>query len=351
MTTRINNPNGGLRARPHRFFTMIKRGLLRLGIIAVALIVLGCVYQAIATAIDKNKYPPPGALVDVDGHRMHIYCMGKGSPTVILEAGGFSFSSEWYWVQQEFAPTHRVCAYDRAGSGWSEPGPAPRTALRVVTELHTLLLKANVTGPYVLAGHSFGGILNRVYTTQYPDEVLGIVLVDTAFVAVHFDNDNEYRQWKRENDLLNAPLWALTRIGLIRPINASAFQSYDYPPPALAELAAFRSTNQTFDAYYAEGIAAMNENQQPFSSARIGDRPLMVLWATVLPRKLRPEEEVQLASLRQEVAAYSPNNATRFVEGADHGTILGKEQYARQVTSAILDVIESAQNGTKLSQN
>jgi pimeloyl-ACP methyl ester carboxylesterase len=330
----------------------MKRGLKWSAIALLTLIFLGCVYQVLATEIDRRNFPSPGVLVDVDGHKMHIYCLGQGSPTVVLEAGGYSFSSEWYWVQQQLAPTHRVCTYDRAGYGWSEPGPSPRTALRIVAELHTLLAKANISGPYVLAGHSFGGILNSVYASQYPDEVQGIVLVDTAYAsAIKFADESEYKQWKRDNDLLNAPLWALTRTGLGRFLNASAFQGNGYSSQALAELVAFRSTNQAFDTYYAEGIAVAWDNQQSFATANAGKLPLMVLWATILPRKLTPPEEVRLASLRQSVSTLSSNSKTRYVEGADHGSIIGNEQFARQVTMAILDVINVAQTGKWLAQH
>jgi pimeloyl-ACP methyl ester carboxylesterase len=350
MASDSKDGNRSPHARRRSFFSIIKRGLKWFGIAVLGLIALGCVYQVASTEIDKRNFPPPGEMVEVDGHLLHIHCMGEGSPAVILEAGGYSFSAEWYWVQQQIAPTHRVCAYDRAGNGWSEPGPAPRTALRLVAELHTLLQQAGIAGPYVLAGHSFGGILNSVYATRYPDEVSGVVLVDTAYAsALHFDQASDYEQWKRDNDLLNAPLWALSRTGVVRLINAGSFRGYGYPPAATDQLVALRSTDQAFDTYYAEGIATTWENQASFASAHIGNRPLMVLWATVLPRQLTPDEQARLTALQQGVAALSSNSATRYVEGSDHGSIIGTEQYARQVTQAILDVIEAAQTGGRLA--
>jgi pimeloyl-ACP methyl ester carboxylesterase len=124
--------------------------------------------------------PAPGQLVEVGGHKMHIRCVGpaNGSPTVILEAGGGAFSSDWSRVQGILSADVPVCAYDRAGLGWSEPGPAPRTMKQEVFELHLLLDAARVRGPYVLVGQSIGGILVRLYTAQYPGEVTGVVLVD-----------------------------------------------------------------------------------------------------------------------------------------------------------------------------
>ena len=124
--------------------------------------------------------PTPGQLIDVGSHKMHIRCVGpaNGSPTVILEAGGGAFSSDWSRVQGILSPDVRVCAYDRAGSGWSELGPAPRTMAQEAFELHLLLEGAGVHRPYVLVGHSIGGLLVRLYTAQYGGEVVGLVLVD-----------------------------------------------------------------------------------------------------------------------------------------------------------------------------
>src|SRR6266581_4556210 len=106
-------------------------------------------YQAIADTRDRRRYPPPGQLVDVNGHRLHLHCQGQGSPTVVLEAGLSHGAIEWGLVQPEVAKFTRVCAYDRAGHGWSEPGPLPRTSRRIAEELHTLLTRAGIEPPYV----------------------------------------------------------------------------------------------------------------------------------------------------------------------------------------------------------
>jgi pimeloyl-ACP methyl ester carboxylesterase len=119
-------------------------------------------------------------LVDVGGYMMHINCIGQASPTIILEAGMGDFSLIWAYVQPEVARFTRVCSYDRAGYGWSETSPFPRTANTMMEELHTLLANANIQGPYVLVGHSMGGMLVRAYAHNYPDEVAGMVLVDSA---------------------------------------------------------------------------------------------------------------------------------------------------------------------------
>src|ERR687893_3013035 len=131
----------------------IGKALLVLVVALLVLAVVGAIYQAIATERAQRAYPPPGEMVDVGGHRLHINCVGQGSPTVVLDAGSGEMSAHWVRVQREVSGTTRVCAYDRAGMGWSEAGPEPRGADRVADELHALLDGAGVGGPYVLAGH------------------------------------------------------------------------------------------------------------------------------------------------------------------------------------------------------
>lgn len=119
-------------------------------------------------------------MVDVGGYRLYIKCLGNGSPTVILEAGLASPSSDWDKVMPEVARFTRVCGYDRAGAGKSDPAPKPRTGQQVVDTLHTLLTKTGEAGPYVLVGHSFGGIYAVLYASQYPKDIVGMVLVDSS---------------------------------------------------------------------------------------------------------------------------------------------------------------------------
>jgi pimeloyl-ACP methyl ester carboxylesterase len=140
----------------------------------------GASYQAIESRLDARHFPESGRLVDVDGYRLLLNCTGVGNPTVILEAGFGDLSVEWRAVQPQIAKFSRVCSYDRAGYGGSDPGPLPRTSLRIATELHTLLKNAGEAPPYVLVGSSFGGYNVRVFNGLYPDEVAGIVLADAT---------------------------------------------------------------------------------------------------------------------------------------------------------------------------
>src|SRR5215218_4840882 len=156
------------------------KAILWLVVALLILAVVGAIYQVIATARAERAHPPPGELVDVGGHRLHIHCVGQGSPTVVLDGGTGEMSAHWVLVQREVSDTTRVCAYDRAGMGWSEMGPEPRDAKRISSELHALLKGANIEGPFVLVGHSFGGLYTRTYAARYPDEVAGVVLVDSS---------------------------------------------------------------------------------------------------------------------------------------------------------------------------
>ena len=154
------------------------------------LFVLGSFLTSLSSSAEPQKgspsapIPPPGLLVDVGGWRLHLYCTGEAKssdPTVILEAGTGDFSVEWSLVQPKLATFVRVCSYDRAGTGWSELGPHPRTMHQIVYELHVLLDKAGVRAPYVLVGQSYGGWLVRLYASKYRSEVVGMVLVDGGF--------------------------------------------------------------------------------------------------------------------------------------------------------------------------
>jgi len=124
--------------------------------------------------------PAPGRMINVDGRKMHIHCIGPENlkPVVIFEAGAGAFSKDWTTVQNLLAAHIKTCSYDRAGLGWSDPGPAPRTLKQEVFELHTLLQAAHISGPLVLVGHSLGALNVRIYTAEYGNQVAGIVLVD-----------------------------------------------------------------------------------------------------------------------------------------------------------------------------
>lgn len=312
------------------------------GIVLVALVVLGVAYQTLATEADKGKYAPRGQFYSVNGHQMHLICMGEGSPAVILEGGATAESLWWYWVQQQVAARTQVCAYDRAGLGWSEVAEGPRDPQLIAADLHTLLQEAGVIGPYVLAGHSFGAVWARVFAAQYPQDVAGVVLVDSTMIP----GEQDYPSWKTFNDMIQVGLWAMTRTGLIRLAVSSQFQSDGYPAEVADELVARTARNQTFDTTYAETIAAMPAFiEAAADAANLGDLPLAILWAGA-----GPMGGDHLAGMRTNYESFSTNKTVRLIEGANHGSILGNEAYAQQVTEAILDVIAAAETGRRLTE-
>ena len=140
----------------------------------------GSTYQSIRTRQELAATPPPGRLVDIGGHRLHLWCTGGGDPAVILEAGLGGSSVGWGFVQPEVARFARVCSYDRAGLGYSDPGPSPRTTRRIVSELIELLERSGERGQVVLVGASFGGFIVRVFASEYGQRVAGLVLVDAS---------------------------------------------------------------------------------------------------------------------------------------------------------------------------
>src|SRR5215216_2134887 len=220
----------------------IRRGLVWTIAGLLTLAVIGAIYQVVATQIDQRTYSPPGEMVNVNGHLMHINCMGEGGPTVILEAANFGMSAHWVRVQQQLAKSTRVCAYDRAGMGWSEAGPEPRDARHISSELHTLLKNADTEGPYVLVGHSYCGLYARMYAARYPDQVAGVVLVDSTHPK-QFTRSPEGRAMYEQIRRLGAVIPFLTRLGVTRLFNVYPAHP-DLPPQQRAQIEAFNSSTR-----------------------------------------------------------------------------------------------------------
>jgi len=235
---------------------------------------------------EQYKYPPPGQLFNVFGHRMHIYCTGTGNPVVILEAGLSSYSLDWSRVQPAISKTTKVCSYDRAGYGWSDPGPKPRTAQEIVKELHQLLLEAGIKGPYILVGQSLGGIYVQLFAVEYPTETAGVVLID----SVNKDMDKKIPQEKLnrfENDLefysylgvLGAPL------GIPRLLHMPASIIINKLPRDLQPIAYyFAYKKKSYQTIYDE-LKALHESEIEFNKqypvVKIPDVPVVVISAAM----------------------------------------------------------------------
>ncbi len=211
-----------------------------LGVVA-AILLLGLVYQAIGTARDTRRFPAPGRMIDVGGFRLHIReiepstaGIAPGTPTVLLEAGIAASSLSWSKVLPEVAKFARVVAYDRAGLGWSDASPRPRTPPHIAEELHTLLERANVPRPLVLIGHSFGGYCVRYYAHKFPDEVAGMVLVDSVHAAEWERVTPQQRRMIRGAVLFSRIGGLLARVGFIRFVLARLERGATGAPKAAA---------------------------------------------------------------------------------------------------------------------
>lgn len=194
-----------------------RRLSLRLASTAAALAAVSAAYQAIGEARDRRGHPPPGRLVDVGGRKLHIICAGQGSPAVVLiPALSTPAVDDWPAVLRALAQDTTVCVYDRAGVGWSDSPRRRRTGVRMAEELHGLLRAAEVEAPYVLAGHSVGGLIAQLFTALYPAEVAGVVLVDSSH---HQQDDRLPKRLIRDyrgGKLMDAARTWLRPLGLMR---------------------------------------------------------------------------------------------------------------------------------------
>ena len=338
-------PKGKQRKRGWLF--KVKRGLIWLGTGSLALCVLGATYQTIATEADKRNFPAPGQMVDVGGYRLHLLVTGKSTsaPTVILEAGTLAFSSYWAWAQPEIARFTRVVAYDRAGLGWSEPGPGPRDAEHIAAELHTALQEAGIQPPYVLVAHSQGGLYAPVFAHLYPDEVAGLVLVEPQHPNA-FEGSQGAKMKQGSYFMGRYGPW-LARLGLSRFMGSlflkeAAGTPLALPPAQLAELAALIPTVQMARANSAE-VAAWETLTFPQVRAvtSLGDTPLIILSGS------RSFGDDWVAA-QAEYAALSTNSLHQIVAGATHGSLLTTQEGAAVVVEAVRQVIESARTGKLL---
>jgi pimeloyl-ACP methyl ester carboxylesterase len=164
---------------------------------------------------------PPGRLVDVGGHRLHLHCAGTGTPAVVFDAALGASSLSWSLVAPDVARITRACAYDRAGFGWSEAGPAPRTAGRIANELAQLLRSADVPPPYVLVGHSFGALVMRIFAVRNRDLTAGLVLVDPAHPEEWLDPGEDRRHQIDRGARLCRYGATAARFGIARVVAAS----------------------------------------------------------------------------------------------------------------------------------
>jgi pimeloyl-ACP methyl ester carboxylesterase len=303
---------------------------------------IGGAYEAVSEAGDPTDNPMTGELIDVGGHSLHLRCSGSGSPTVILEPGAGEMSSGLAWIEPAVAADTKVCVYDRAGRGWSEAADAPLDAAGIATDLHTLLKRGDVPGPYLVAGHSFGGLYALTFAALYPDEVAGMVLVDSTAPASTATPAPTTRADSGSYDFpvhVSALLSSTARLGVGRLLGQSDYGSL--PPVARDEARASVATASHLRSTIDEYLLANASAKQAAALTDLAGKPLVVLTAGSGSKAGWMADQDHLAAL-------STNSAQRVIEGATHAALLHDEEYAAQTTQAILDVLSSVRTGALL---
>jgi pimeloyl-ACP methyl ester carboxylesterase len=335
------------RSRRRRWF---RRTLGVLALVLLELAVAGLVYQAIATERDRRLLPAPGQLVDVGGHRLHLQCAGQGGPTVILETGLGAWSSHWALIQPAVAERTRVCSYDRAGVGWSDAGPEPRDARRIATELHALLEHAGVPGPYVLVGHSNGGLYVRMFASLYPDSTAGLVLLDPTPADLFERLPATRTDFARLEQQARAFHW-LAPFGLVRLLvpGALATELAAFPARARDEIVALDSVGRQWQGLAAEVEALPAAMAQVRQTGGLDARPLIVLSSTETATASAEDREIKL-QLDADVAALSSEGTHVVVQGATHSGLAATPEHARLTATAIHRVVDAVRGGEPIGR-
>jgi pimeloyl-ACP methyl ester carboxylesterase len=295
-------------------------------------------YETVRESFDARIYPMPGQLVDVGGHRMHLHCTGTGSPTVVLEPGQGGASSDSGWVAPAVARDSTVCVYDRAGRGWSDAAEGPQDAAQIAADLHTLLERAQVPGPYVLAGHSFGGLYVQTFAANYPDQVAGLVLLDSTAPkpgpALPATTES-YSVLGR----LTALLPAVAHLGAGRLLAQASYASL--PPSSRDEARANASTDRNLASYIEEFVEANRSMQQAAALTNLNGKPLIVLTADTGNAAGWQEKQDHMATM-------STNSLHRVANATTHESLIGDETDSAAASQAIHDVVASVRTGSPL---
>jgi pimeloyl-ACP methyl ester carboxylesterase len=316
------------------------RWLLYPVVAVMAAAAVGGAVETVVHTSDQRSYPMPGQSYDVGGYELHLNCTGSGSPTVVLQSGLGEFSSSWARIAPAIAGTTRVCAYDRAGQGWSDDAPQIQDGLQAAADLDILLDRAGEDGPFVLAGHSTGGSYAMTYTTRYPEQVAGMVLLDASdpYRATATDSAADPRA---PTELAVLP--SLARLGIAQLLPRSFWSSL--PEPAAGQIQAFASSPRGFQNMAAESAAMPTLFGQAQALTTLGDTPLMIVTAS---------ESVQAidgwSAAQDRMAALSTNSGHRVADST-HVALLDEQRGAEVSAQAIDDVVQAIRTGSPLPAN
>lgn len=321
--------------------------VLTLSVTAI-LLVTGIFYQAVSEAWDRRRYPPQGELVDIGGFRLHLNCIGQGTPTVVMDAGGGAPSITWGLVPSEIAKFTRVCTYDRAGLGWSDRNPRiPRTSQQSVDELHLLLTKAKINPPYVLVGHSLGGVNMRLYANQHPEDVVGLVLVDSSH-----EKQMTSQMWRSIKIMswLYQVLRVVSQVGVLRLIGEMNLlpiledikrEIQKYPLAVQTSFDTFKSFCYRPD-YWATASSELANIKKSFEGVQsvtsLGNLPLIVLSQGSKNSKMSNERFEEWTSLQLDLTKLSSNSQHIIAENSGHLVQLDQPEL---VVSAVQRLIKS----------
>ncbi len=335
---------------------VIWRGFVFMFMTLALLLGAGVVYQTSASLKDRETYTAQGTIFEVNGRAMHLYCIGQGSPTVILESGVGGNTLLWAYIQPTIAETTRICSYDRAGYGWSEISTSVRTGEQLVNELHNLLEVGQIEPPYVLVGHSFGGIVIRSFASTYPDDVAGLVLLDSAHPN-QFSVDNCVPACFPSSaiDLVDGfynTLPVLAQIGAVRllvPQGKLPLPFFTVPPdfPNREVLLGLFSTNPHSMTILAE----WNAFPQSVDFVREVDNPvrlpvrmvtaLNTYYEQPLPGEDPAETTNTWLTLQNDLMDISIHSEQTIVEDANHFSLLVNPNHAEIVSDTIIGLLES----------
>ena len=302
----------------------------------LVLVSIGGAYETLSRATEPSS-EMHGDLIGVGPYRLHLECTGSGSPTVILEPGGGAAATTMAWIAPGVARDTRVCVYDRAGRGWSDAAQTPPDATQIAIDLHTLLDRAHVPGPYVLAGHSFGGLYVMTYAERYPDQVAGLVLIDSTAPKSSpvSARGHGYSVLKHASSLVSTT----ARLGVGRLIAATSFGGL--PPHARDEARASSATAKEMSSFLDEFGVANRSEAEAGRLTSLDGKPLVVLTAERgnLPGWTTSQDRM---------ATLSTNSVHRVVPGATHDSLMENPAHAAAVVRAIHDVLVSLRSGDQL---